>query len=418
VDFDQDFLKTLTVLYVEDDSHARTSLSSILVKLFKKVYITEDGAQGFEYFQKFGKDIDVVVSDINMPNMTGMEMLEAIREIDSKVAFIFTTAHQENDFLLGAIRHGVYHYANKPVDIKEIVFKVQEACQVQYEHTIAKHNYKEAQSYLNVINQVAIVSKADLMGDITYVNDMFCNITGYDEDELLGQSQNIIRHPDTSLETFQDLWTTIRSGERWNGKLKNLAKDGDPYFVNANIFPIYDDFDSEIIGFMSIQFLTTSEENEKREYKAHIRQMTLDQKKSEMDLRKQISILEKKLHNGEYIDILEENSKAVTTQNKKLKQQMDYYEDKIRNFEHEKLEIKKAAKEHFFNVTEENRVLGHKNSQLEKQFADMEKTIEKQKQEIYRLNEELNTQSRVVVDLKDVIEHREDQLAKYEKMNR
>jgi PAS domain S-box-containing protein len=353
-----------------------------------------------------------------MPNMTGMEMLEAIREIDSKVAFIFTTAHQENDFLLGAIRHGVYHYANKPVDIKEIVFKVQEACQVQYEHTIAKHNYKEAQSYLNVINQVAIVSKADLMGDITYVNDMFCNITGYDEDELLGQSQNIIRHPDTSLETFQDLWTTIRSGERWNGKLKNLAKDGDPYFVNANIFPIYDDFDSEIIGFMSIQFLTTSEENEKREYKAHIRQMTLDQKKSEMDLRKQISILEKKLHNGEYIDILEENSKAVTTQNKKLKQQMDYYEDKIRNFEHEKLEIKKAAKEHFFNVTEENRVLGHKNSQLEKQFADMEKTIEKQKQEIYRLNEELNTQSRVVVDLKDVIEHREDQLAKYEKMNR
>jgi PAS domain S-box-containing protein len=417
VDFDQDFLKTLTVLYVEDDSHARTSLSSILVKLFKKVYIAEDGQQGFDYYKKFRDNIDVVVSDINMPNMSGMEMLEAIRGLDSKVAFIFTTAHQENDFLLGAIKYGVYHYANKPVNIKEIVFKVQEACQVQYEHTIAKHNYQEAQAYLNVINQVAIVSKTDLMGDITYVNDMFCDITGYEEDELIGESQNIIRHPDTPLETFQDLWNTIRSGERWNGKLKNMAKDGDPYFVNANIFPIYDDFDSEIIGFMSIQFLTTSEENEKREYKAHIRQITVEQKKSEMALKSQIKELEKKLHHGKYIDILEENSKVATSQNKKLKQQMDYYEEQIRNFEKEKMDIKKAAKEHFFNVTEENRVLGHENSQLEKQHAELTMLIEKQKQEIYRLNEELNTQSRVVVDLKDVIEHRESQLAKYEKMN-
>lgn len=417
MNFDQNFLKTLTVLYAEDDAQARTSLSTILVKLFKKVYIAEDGQQGFEYFKKFKDTIDVVISDINMPNMSGMEMLESIRGVDNKVPFIFTTAHQENDFLLGAIKFGVYHYANKPVDIKEIIFKVQEACQVQYEHTIAKHNYKEAQSYLNVINQVAIVSKTDLIGDIIYVNDTFCDVTGYDKEDIIGKSQNIVRHSDTPLETFQELWSTIRSGQRWNGKLKNIAKDGQAYFVSANIFPIYDDFDSEIIGFMSIQFLTTSEENEKREYKAHIRQMTLEQKKSEMKLRKQISELEKKLQHGDYIDILEENSKVATTQNKKLKQQMDYYEEKIRNFEKEKIEIKQAAKEHFFGVTEENRVLGHKNSQLEKKFAELELIVEKQKQEIYKLNEELNTQSRVVIDLKDVIEHRESQLAKYEKID-
>lgn len=316
--FDQNFLKTLTVLYAEDDAHARTTLSSILVKLFKKVFIAEDGRQGLEYFKRNYETIDVIISDINMPHMSGMEFLEGTRKIKKDTPFIFTTAHQENDFLLGAIKNGVYHYANKPVNIKEIIYKVQEACQVQYQFAIAMHNHKEAQGYLNVINQVAIVSKTDLLGDITYANEMFCNISGYDESEILGKSHNLVKHQDSSSELYKDMWEKLRTGQKWSGKLKNKAKDGDPYFVNANIFPIYDEFDSEIVGYMSIQFLTTSEENEKREYKAHIRQITLEQKKNEVELKKQIATLEKKLNNAEYIDILEENSSKATSQIKNL----------------------------------------------------------------------------------------------------
>ena len=416
MDFDQNFLKTLTILYVEDDEHARNSFVTILNKLFKEVYLAEDGKQGLELFKNFSDKIDIIVSDINMPNMSGLEMLEEVRKISEKVPFIFATAHQENEFLLGAIRHGVYHYANKPVNIKEIVLKVQEACQAQYQYTLAMHNYKEAQGYLNVINQVAIVSKTDLSGIITYANDMFCNISGYDEDELIGKPQSIIKHPDTPIEVYQDLWGTIRSGKRWKGKLKNRAKDGDPYFINANIFPIYDDFDSEMIGFMSIQFLTTDEENEKREYKAHIRQLVLDHKKEETILRKKISELEKKLNHSEYIDILEDKANKATAQNKKLLKQIQYYEDKIKNFEKEKIEIQKAAKEYFFNVIEENRVVGHENNILKKKIKELEFLVDKQKQEIIRLNEQINTQTKKVIDLKDVIEHRESQIAKLEKM--
>jgi len=417
LNFDQNFLKTLTVLYAEDDSHARTTLSNILVKLFKKVFIAEDGRQGLEYFKRNSEIIDVVISDINMPHMSGMEMLEGIRNIDKEIPFIFTTAHQENDFLLGAIKHSVYHYANKPVNIKEIIYKVQEACQVQYQQTIARHNYKEAQGYLNVINQVAIVSKTDLMGDITYVNEMFCKISGYEENEILGNNHKLIKHPDTSIELYKEMWEKIRYGQKWSGKLKNKAKDGDAYFVTANIFPIYDEFDTEIIGYMSIQFLTTSEENEKREYKAHIRQITMEQKRNEVELKKQIAVLEKKLNNAEYIDILEENSSKATSQNKKLVKQMDYYEEKIRNFEKEKVEIQKAAKEHFFNVMEENKTLKHQNSAMRKKLTQLEIDFEKQTHEVYRLNEQVNAQSKIVFDLKDVIEHRESQLAKYQKLN-
>jgi PAS domain S-box-containing protein len=373
--FDQNFLKTLTVLYAEDDAHARTTLSNIIVKLFKKVFIAEDGRQGLEYFKRHHETIDVIISDINMPHMSGMEMLEGIRKIKKGTPFIFTTAHQENDFLLGALKYGVYHYANKPVNIKEIIYNVQEACQTQYQYVIAMHNHKEAQSYLNVINQVAIVSKTDLLGDITYVNEMFCNISGYEEGELLGNSHSIIKHQDSSTEMYKEMWEKIRTGQKWSGRLKNKAKDGDAYFVNANIFPIYDEFDSEVVGYMSIQFLTTSEENEKREYKAHIRQITLEQKKNETELKKQIAILEKKLNHEEYIDILEENSSKATSQNKKLLKQMDYYEEKIRNFEKEKVEIQKAAKEHFFNIMEENKTLKSQNITMRKKLTELKSIL-------------------------------------------
>ncbi len=417
MNFDQNFLKTLTVLYVEDDAHARTTLTAILLKLFKKVFVGEDGRQGLEYFKRNHETIDVVISDINMPHLSGMEMLEGMRKIKKDTPFIFTTAHMENDFLLGAIKNGVYYYANKPVNIKDIIYKVQEACKAQYQYVIAMHNHKEAQSYLNVINQVAIVSKTDLLGDIIYVNEMFCNISGYEESELLGNNHSIVKHPETGVEVYKDMWEKLRTGNKWNGKLKNRAKDGDAYFVTANIFPVYDEFDNDIIEYMSIQFLTTSEENEKREYKAHIRQITLEQKKNEAELKKQIAILEKKLNHEEYIDILEENSSKASAQNKKLIKQMDYYEEKIRNFEKEKIEIQKAAKEHFFNIMEENRTLKSENTTLRKRMTQLEIDFEKQTHEIYRLNEQVNQQSKVVFDLKDVIAHRESQLAKYQGKN-
>ena len=417
MNFDQNFLKTLTVLYAEDDDHARNSLAGILNKLFKKVYVGNDGRQGLEYFKKFHDDIDVVISDINMPHLSGMEMLEGIREIDENIPFIFTTAHQENEFLLGAIKYGVYHYAKKPVNIKEIILKVQEACQVQYQQTIAQHNYKEAQAYLNVINQTAIVSKTDLMGDITYVNDMFCGISGYSEEELIGSNHNIIKHEDTPLETYIELWETIRSGEKWSGKLKNKSKDGEAYFVSANIFPLYDEFDSEIVGYMAVEFLMTDEENEKRGYKTHIRQMLVEQKRTEMSLKSEIKKLEKKLHDCENIDLIQEGAAKASTQNKKLLKQMAFYEDKIKNFEKEKLEIQKAAKKHYFYIMEQNKDLLHHKKVSDKKIAQLEVLTDKQAHEIVALKEQVDNQANMVVDLKDVIEHRESQLEKLQKSN-
>ena len=94
--------------------------------------------------------------------------------------------------------------------------------------------------YKKAMDESSIVSKTDTFGQITFVNDLFCQISGYTEAELLGQPHNIIRHPDTPEETFKDLWSTIQDKQVWKGVLKNRAKDGKEYYVNTTIAPILD----------------------------------------------------------------------------------------------------------------------------------------------------------------------------------
>ncbi len=86
--------------------------------------------------------------------------------------------------------------------------------------------------------ETAIVSITDLKGVITYVNQDFIDVSGFREDELLGQSQNIVRHPDMPPEAFADLWQTIKAGRPWRGVVKNRCKNGDYYWVDAFVTPV------------------------------------------------------------------------------------------------------------------------------------------------------------------------------------
>jgi len=96
-----------------------------------------------------------------------------------------------------------------------------------------------------------IVSKTDLRGNITYVNQSFINISGFSEAELIGAPQNIVRHPDMPTEAFADFWNTLRSGRAWTGMVKNRCKNGDHYWVEANASPLIED--RKIVGYASIR---------------------------------------------------------------------------------------------------------------------------------------------------------------------
>ncbi len=98
---------------------------------------------------------------------------------------------------------------------------------------------------------VTIISITDLKGIITYVNQDFIDVSGFTEDELVGKNHNIVRHPDMPPEAFQDLWDTVKQGKTWRGTVKNRCKNGDHYWVDAYVTPVYER--DVLVGYQSVR---------------------------------------------------------------------------------------------------------------------------------------------------------------------
>ena len=113
-------------------------------------------------------------------------------------------------------------------------------------------------TYQKAIENSNIVSKTDINGIITFVNDEFCKISGYSYDELIGQNHNIVRHPDIPTSNFENLWNTILSKKSYKATVKNLTKDKKTVYLNTTITPILDD-NENIIEFIAIRYDVTAE---------------------------------------------------------------------------------------------------------------------------------------------------------------
>jgi len=129
---------------------------------------------------------------------------------------------------------------------------------VMDEHSNLLNEYKKAVDISN------IVSKSNPKGIITYVNDKFCEISGYSSSELIGKPHSIVRHPTMPSTVFKDLWETIKSKKAWNGLITNMKKDGRKYVVNSTIIPILD-IDGDIVEYIAIRHDVTEFEQTKEQ---------------------------------------------------------------------------------------------------------------------------------------------------------
>ena len=111
--------------------------------------------------------------------------------------------------------------------------------------------------YVGIVDDNVITSQTDLEGRITGVSQSFCEISGYSREELLGASHSIINDPDADDSVFSTMWETIGRGEAWHGEFRNRAKDGQFYWVSADISGLRD-MDGNTIGYMSVQQDITS----------------------------------------------------------------------------------------------------------------------------------------------------------------
>lgn len=119
-------------------------------------------------------------------------------------------------------------------------------------------------SYIEAVNQNALVSVTDLAGRIIEINDKFCEVSGYSKDELLGKNHRIIKSNVHDKTIYTELWTAISNGNTWHGEICNKAKDGSLYWVDSSIVPIKD-ADNRIDRYISIRFDITNRKQAEHE---------------------------------------------------------------------------------------------------------------------------------------------------------
>ena len=114
-----------------------------------------------------------------------------------------------------------------------------------------RNNLPVTQNEFDLPAQTMLVSTTDAKGIITHCNHAFESVSGFSYDELMGQPHNIVRHPDMPQEAFKDMWSTVGRGRPWTGVVKNRRKNGDHYWVLANVTPIMEN--GKPVGYMSVR---------------------------------------------------------------------------------------------------------------------------------------------------------------------
>jgi len=291
-------LNNFKILYVDDDQ----SIIAFIRVIFKKINIINvtyafNGQEGLDEYKK--SQYDLVITDMHMPIMDGFRLIENIRQIDPKQVFMMITGTEDKNDLIHAIQLRINYFIDKPINpkkFKTILFDCIDFINQKKELLLSNallSQYKEA------IDTSTILSKADKQGRITYVNDQFCKISKYNKDELIGKPHSILRDPNMPSTTFKELWSTLKSKKQWKGIIKNRAKDGSIYIVDALIMPILDD-KNDILEYIGIRHDIT--ENE--QYKELL--------KSELDIT--TKGLDEKVHLlSEYEKVINESSTVSRT---------------------------------------------------------------------------------------------------------
>jgi PAS domain S-box-containing protein len=153
---------------------------------------------------------------------------------------------------MDGMQAGFSSVIKKPVEFSEIYSLLSNSQDIIYALSEKQHTDKLFKEYNKAIDSGFMVSKTDPQGVITYANDVFCQVSGYTKEELIGKPHNVVRHPKMSPAAFADMWKTILGKNVWRGKVINKRKDGSPYYVNSVVSPILDE-NNNIVEFISMR---------------------------------------------------------------------------------------------------------------------------------------------------------------------
>ena len=261
-------IKTVDILIVDDEPINIHTVANLLDENYN-VSIATSAKTALEIINEKSTLFHIILLDINMPEMNGFELAEKIskdnKNKDSHI--IFFSAEDSADYIKKGIDVGASDFISKPIEPNKFLLKISFWTKLITQTIENKKNTQLLEQYKNTVDRSSIVSKANKNGIITYVNEAFCDISGYTEEELLGKSHNIVRHPDMKSSVFEKMWHTIKDLKKpWMGKIKNRKKDGSNYWVQTIINPILDK-NNNVIEYIGIRTDVT----ELEEVKEHLK---------------------------------------------------------------------------------------------------------------------------------------------------
>lgn len=240
------FMEGIEVLVVDDSVLNASLIKNNLDSLLLSVHLAKNGLDALKILEK-NQNISMIITDYHMDEMNGLELLKELKNHESytKIPVLAMSSENDNDLKIKLFKNGAVDFLLKPILEEELKSKVINIFQKMKQ-------VKDIKLFDKVFDENVISSSTDSKGIIKYVSQAFCDIAGYEKDELIGQPHNVVRHPEMPSSTFEDLWSTVKSGQTWMGEVKNIRRDGTFYWVKAVIEPNYNS-KGEIIGFTSIR---------------------------------------------------------------------------------------------------------------------------------------------------------------------
>lgn len=209
------------VLAVEDDAITRVQMRHMLSHIVEEVRVAADGAEGLAVWREWRPDL--VVTDIMMPVMNGLDMSRAIKSEEPDTQIIVVSSSSEVEHLRQALDIGIDRYVSKPVDahlLNDAVAKCLRDMQRLHELRMASLVFEAA-------GEGVVVT--DTKGTILAVNPAFCEISGYREDEAIGQTPALLSSGRHDADFYRHMWESLRGLGRWSGEIINRRKSGEIY---------------------------------------------------------------------------------------------------------------------------------------------------------------------------------------------
>lgn len=220
-------IENFNLLYIEDDSFARESLAKFFDILFTNVDVCADGLEALEKFNK--KNYDLIISDIDMPNMDGIEFISHVRKTDKNIPVIFTTARSEANELINAIELNVNHYLLKPIDLQLLQDKIKSIVDNKFLNEKLKEKEKELKTIFNTTKDaIAIIDKN---ANFLKINNTFEQLSGYNFEELKEKKSYDFFVGASSDTTNKLLQKVLDNGSYQNIEKTFVSKENKEYFV-------------------------------------------------------------------------------------------------------------------------------------------------------------------------------------------